>query len=201
MRNRFNLHYSPDEPEPNGEEKPPIKDDVPEDTPDWMKKRLSEISGKKTAAEDRADKAELKLKGIKDKQEKDRLAKLEEDGDFKKVNETLVAENLELKMKSDKLDKVELKIREVALAKIADKLGDEVAASYAEFETDQLQTVADTFIKTADAPNPDSDRGGSRNVDENEAAALKKYGSKPNIARMNSELYRKLWPNPRRHRG
>ena len=201
MMNRFNLHYSPDPPEPNGEETPPKTDDVPEDTPDWMKKRLSEISGKKTAAEDRADKAELKLKGIKDKQEKDRLAKLEEDGDFKKVNETLVQENIRLKAKSDKLDKVESKIREVALAKIADKLGDEAAAGYADFETDQLQTVADTFIKTADAPNPDSDRGGSRNVDENEAAALKKYGSKPNIARLNSELYRKLWPNPRRHRG
>jgi len=171
MMNRFNLHYSPDPPEPNGEETPPKTDDVPEDTPDWMKKRLSEISGKKTAAEDRADKAERKLKGIR------------------------------LKAKSDKLDKVESKIREVALAKIADKLGDEAAAGYADFETDQLQTVADTFIKTADAPNPDSDRGGSRNVDENEAAALKKYGSKPNIARLNSELYRKLWPNPRRHRG
>ena len=201
MMNRFNLHYSPDPPEPNGKETPPKTDDVPEDTPDWMKKRLSEISGKKTAAEDRADKAELKLKGIKDKQEKDRLAKLEEDGDFKKVNETLVEENLKLKERSERLDKVEQKIREVALAKIADKLGDEAAAGYADFETDQLQTVADTFIKTADAPNPDSDRGGSRNVDENEAAALKKYGSKPNIARLNSELYRKLWPNPRRHRG
>jgi len=201
MRNRFNLLYSPDPPESNGEDVVIKEEVVPEDTPDWMKKRLSEISGKKTAAEARADAAELKLKGITDKQEKDRLAKLEEDGDFKKVNETLAEENARLKARSDKLDKVELKIRESALAKIADKLGDEAAAGYADFETDQLQTVADTFIKTADATPPDSDRGGSRNVDENEAAALKKYGSKPNIARLNPDLYRKLYPNPRRRLG
>ena len=202
MRNRFNLHYSPDEDENNGGGNEGDHEGDENKAPESIPYARFQTENKAKKAEIlRADKAEAALKKVTDKQETDRLAKLEEDGDFKKVNETLVEENLKLKERSERLDKVEQKIREVALAKIADKLGDEAAATYADFKTDQLQTVADTFIKTADTPNPDSDRGGSRNVDENEAAALKKYGSKPNIARLNSDLYRKLWPNPRRRNG
>lgn len=194
---------------PKNDDPPPKPDDtgdegedtLPDDAPDWVKARLSKISQKKNAAIKRAEEAERKLKEQEEADEQAKLDKLKEDGELQKVNDALTEKLEKLEPKAKKFEKMEQGIRDEALKTIADTLGDEEAADYADFETDQLQKIAKGFEKQAAPPAPGSEKPGGRNVDENEAAALQKYGSKPMIARLNPELYRKLYPNPRRRNG
>lgn len=201
---KLNLNLSPDPPEDKGgggEETPPKKSEEPkpEDKGGGEEQsvpysRFKEINDKKKELED-------KLKEKEEAEEAARLKKAEEDGDLQKVNKELSDKVDKLKGKADKYDKLEQGIRDDALKTIADALGDEAAAPYADFGTEELQTVAKTMQTKAAPPAPDSSKPGGREVDETEAAALKKYGSKANIARLNPDLYRKLYPNPRRRRG
>jgi len=200
------LFLSPDN--DGGGDKPPAEtpppdgggDNIPDDAPDWAKKRLSEISQKKNEALARAEAAEAKLKEQQDALEQARLKKLQEDGELAKVNEALTQKVAELTPKAEQYDALEQGIRSEALNKIADALGEDAAKPYADFDTKTLQTVASTIVKPA-APAPDDSKPGGREVDANEQAALKKYGSKANIARLNPDLYRKLWPNKHRRNG
>jgi predicted nucleic acid-binding protein len=156
--------------------------------------RFKEVNDAKKKAEDL-------LLAKTEQDEKDRLKKLEDDGELKQVNEALTQKLAALEPVAKKYAKLEQGIRDAALATLADKLGDDAAAPYAEFPTEQLQTVAQTIGKQTADPAPDDSHPGGRNVDVNEQAALKKYGSKNNLARLNRDLYRKLYPNTRRRLG
>jgi hypothetical protein len=197
MMKRFNLHFSPDGDEVI-ETVPPATEEVPEGAPDWVAPRLSKLSQAKNAEKARADKAEADLKAITDKQEADKLKKMEEDGELTKVNEALTTKVAELEPFKAKYEVIEAGIRKAALESITEAVGEEDAEAYADFDTAKLQVVAQTIGKKAEAPAPLGDRIGERNADVNVAAAMKKYGSKANLARQNSELYDKLFPNPRR---
>ena len=198
MLHKYNLRYSPDPPDEGGGDPDPKvqKNDPPESIP-YDRFQKENVAKKEALEGERIAKEELKK--FTDKQEADKLKKLEADGELEKVNKVLSDENEKLKAKAAKYDTLETGIRKKAMDTLIEKLGEEAAAAYEEFETDKLQTVAQTIEKTtADPPAPDDSRGGGRSTDINVQAAIKKYGSKPNIAKQNPDLYDKLWPNPRR---
>jgi hypothetical protein len=198
------LFLSPDPPEGgNGGDPPetPPKGDPPADQPAKKDPPAAVPYDRFKEVNDRAKAAEEKLKAKEKAEEEAKLKKLEADGELKQVNEELSRKLAELQPKAESFDKLEQGIRSESLKQIADAIGDDKAADYANFTTEALQTVAKTFVKQAAPPAPDGSRPTGRNVDETEKAALQKYGSKANIARLNRDLYRKLYPNPRRAQG
>jgi len=198
MMNRFNLHFSPEDDENKGGGDPPEKDALPDGAPDWVAPRLSKLSQAKNDATSRADKAEAALRAITDKQETDKLKKLEEDGELKQVNEALTAKVTALEPFKAKYEELEKGQHTAAMEKIVEAIGEDDAKAYEDFDTVKLQIVAQTIGKKADAPAPNSDKGGTRNSDASVQAALKKHGSKANIAKADPGLYNKLFPNPKR---